>query len=358
MFWRMVIAAGFISVVALAICYALARSINRPIQRISETLMLGAGQTAAAAGQVSVAGQSLAEGASEQAASLEQTSASLEELSSMTERNTENSQKANDLSKQAREAAERGVTHMQAMSAAMAAIKASSDDIAKIIKTIDEIAFQTNILALNAAVEAARAGEAGLGFAVVADEVRNLAQRCAQAARETSAKIEGAVTRTSQGVEISATVSQALSDIVTRARQVDELAAQVAGASREQSQGIGQINSAVSQVDKVTQSNAAAAEESAAAAEALSAQAETIKHSVRELMGLVGSNADFDPVKSTGGFQPRPGPARQPATRFAAGQGNGNGHSPAVKLSLPTAHARAAVSAKRRRQADSPFDGE
>ena len=154
----------------------------------------------AAAGQVSSASQSLAEGASEQAASLEETSSSLEEMSSMTKRNAENAQKANELAKQARAAADTGVGDMQAMNAAMDAIKASSDDIAKIIKTIDEIAFQTNILALNAAVEAARAGEAGMGFAVVADEVRNLAQRSAQAAKETAAKIEGAVSKTAQGV--------------------------------------------------------------------------------------------------------------------------------------------------------------
>ena len=127
---------------------------------------------------------------------------------------------------------------MQAMTTAMEAIKVSSDDIAKIIKTIDEIAFQTNILALNAAVEAARAGEAGMGFAVVADEVRNLAQRSAQAAKETAAKIEGAIGKTAQGVEISAKVAQALNDIVAKVRQVDELVAEVASASREQTQGI------------------------------------------------------------------------------------------------------------------------
>jgi methyl-accepting chemotaxis protein len=179
---------------------------------------------------------------------------------------------------------------MQTMSAAMEAIKISSDDIAKIIKTIDEIAFQTNILALNAAVEAARAGEAGMGFAVVADEVRNLAQRSAQAAKETAAKIEGAIAKTAQGVDISSKVSLTLNEIVVKARQVDELAAEVAGASREQTQGITQINIAVGQMDKVTQSNAANAEESAAAAEELNAQALTMKESVAQLLRLVGGN--------------------------------------------------------------------
>jgi methyl-accepting chemotaxis protein len=261
------------------------------------------------------------------------------------------------LSKQAREAAEKGVTDMQVMSAAMAAIKVSSDDIAKIIKAIDEIAFQTNILALNAAVEAARAGEAGMGFAVVADEVRNLAQRSAQAAKETAAKIEGAITRTSQGVEISANISQVLGDIVTRARQVDELASELASASREQSQGISQINTAVSQMDKVTQSNAATAEEGAAASEELKAQAETMKHSVTELMKLVGSKAHPVPAKSTGGFQPGPSPARQPATRFTTVRGNG--HSSSAKPPPTTVREpalAAAVPAKRRCQSDIPLD--
>ena len=154
---------------------------------------------------------------------------------------------------------------MQTMAVAMNDIKGSSDEVAKIIKTIDEIAFQTNILALNAAVEAARAGEAGMGFAVVADEVRNLAQRAAPAAKETSGKIETAVTKTTQGVQISAKVAQSLQEIVAKVRQVDELAAEVAAASREQSQGIEQVNTAVTQMDKVTQSSAATAEESASA---------------------------------------------------------------------------------------------
>jgi methyl-accepting chemotaxis protein len=264
------------------------KSISRILQRLVGELNAGAEQTVSAAGHVSASSQSLAEGASEQAASLEETSSSLEEMSGMTKRNAENAQKANELAKQARNAAEKGAGDMQAMSTAMEAIKVSSDDIAKIIKTIDEIAFQTNILALNAAVEAARAGEAGMGFAVVADEVRNLAQRSAQAAKETTDKIEGAIGKTAQGVEISTKVGQALNEIVAKARQVDELVSEVASASREQTQGISQINTAVSQMDKVTQSNAASAEESAAAAEQLNAQAEIITQSVGELLKLVG----------------------------------------------------------------------
>jgi len=264
--------------------------IIRPLGNAMGLIDAVSDQTTAAAGQVSSSSQSLAEGASEQAASIEETSASLEEMASMTRRNAENAQKANDLAKQTRTAADKGTADMRQMSQAMEAIKASSDDIAKIIKTIDEIAFQTNILALNAAVEAARAGEAGMGFAVVADEVRNLAQRSAAAAKETAAKIEGAIGNTAQGVEISKKVSETLNEIVGKARQVDELAAEVAGASREQTQGITQINAAVGQMDKVTQGNAASAEECAAAAEELNAQAEVMKQSVAELLQLVGGS--------------------------------------------------------------------
>jgi len=263
-------------------------SVRRALTRLVQDLSQSSAQVNGAASQVSSASQTLAQGSGEQAASIEETSASLEEMASMTKRNAENAQKANDLAREARLAADKGATDMQAMDTAMTAIKVSSDDIAKIIKTIDEIAFQTNILALNAAVEAARAGEAGMGFAVVADEVRSLAQRSATAAKETAAKIEGAITKTAQGVELSRKVASALNDIVAKARQVDELASSVASASREQTQGITQINVAVGEMDKVTQANAASAEESAAAAQELNAQAGLMKSAVTELMNLVG----------------------------------------------------------------------
>ncbi|MFO1476865.1 MAG: methyl-accepting chemotaxis protein [Verrucomicrobiota bacterium] len=266
-------------------------------------------QTSGAAREISRGSQSLAEGASEQAASIQETSASLEELSSMTRRNAENANKANELAKEARAAAERGVADMNAMSGAMDAIKASSDDISRIIKTIDEIAFQTNILALNAAVEAARAGEAGMGFAVVADEVRNLAQRSAQAAKETASKIESAIVNSAQGVEINSKVAVVLNEIVGKARQVDELAAEVANASREQTQGISQINIAVGEMDKVTQASAANAEESAAASEELSAQALAMKDAVDDLLAMVKGAAHS--IHSTAASAPPPaGPGR------------------------------------------------
>lgn len=217
----------------------------------------------------------------------------------MTRRNAQGAEKTRELAKQARAAAELGTSHMEAMNGAMAAIQASSLDIARILKTIDEIAFQTNILALNAAVEAARAGEAGMGFSVVADEVRNLAHRSAQSAKETAEKIEGAMNRTAQGVEISAKVAQGLQEILARVRQVDELVAEAADGAKEQSLGIQQINTAVCQMDKVTQSNAAGAEESASAAQQLEAQAKSLKEALRELVALVGGAPDRISTKSS-----------------------------------------------------------
>jgi len=306
------------------------RSTNKRLNEVAGSLNDGANQVSSAASQVSASSQSLAGGSSKQASSLEETSSSLEEMSSMTKRNSENTLKANELAKEARAAADKGVGDMQTMATAMEAIKVSSDDIAKIIKTIDEIAFQTNILALNAAVEAARAGEAGMGFAVVADEVRNLAQRCAQAAKETSGKIEGAIIKSGQGVEITTKVAAALNEIVTKVRQVDELVTEVAGASREQTDGIVQINQAVGQMDKVTQSNAATAEESAGAAEELNSQAQVMKQSVAELLQLVGGKrgAGAGPAATYVRHAQKSNPAgKKSTTPSRNGNGNGNGHA-------------------------------
>jgi methyl-accepting chemotaxis protein len=248
-------------------------------------------------------------------------------MASMTKRNAETAAKVKDLGSQARQAGDAGVNDMAEMTKAMSAIKASSDDIAKIIKTIDEIAFQTNILALNAAVEAARAGEAGMGFAVVADEVRSLAQRCAQAAKETAGKIEDAVQKSAHGAAISAKVAKSLEEIVAKARQVDEMAGEVAAASQEQSQGIAQVNTAVTQMDKVTQSNAASAEESASAAEEMTAQAEALREAVAELQRLVDAR---NTQAATFGSAPKrhAAPATlhrhtPPAHPKPAGEGNG-----------------------------------
>jgi methyl-accepting chemotaxis protein len=284
----LVTGAILVLVVGFLIYFSVYCQVGVPLRRVSTILSENATQVAAASSQISTASQSLAEGASEQAASLEETSASLEEMSSMTKKNADNAQSAKDLAGETRRAADTGAADMSEMTAAMNAIKTSSDGISKIIKTIDEIAFQTNLLALNAAVEAARAGEAGMGFAVVADEVRNLAQRSAQAAKETAAKIEDSIQKSENGVQISSKVAQGLQEIVTKIRKVDELVAEIAAASKEQNQGIGQVNTAVSQMDKVTQSNAANAEEGASAAEELNAQAEALKEAVYELQQLVG----------------------------------------------------------------------
>jgi hemerythrin-like metal-binding protein len=280
--------AGAGALIAAISGFFMARSISLPIDRVIAELSASSDQIADASQQVSTASSRLAEGASDQAASLEETSASLEEMSSMTKRNAESAAQANELAQVARRAADTGASDMQAMGQAMGEIKTASDDIAKIIKTIDEIAFQTNILALNAAVEAARAGEAGLGFAVVADEVRNLAQRSAQAAKETAGKIEGAITKTAQGVQISEKVAGSLAEIVGKVRGVDGLVSEVSHASREQSHGVDQISTAVGHMDKIVQSNAASAEESAAAATELKAQAAALQDTVAGMVQLVG----------------------------------------------------------------------
>ncbi len=235
--------------------------------------------------------QTVAEGSCEQASSLEETRSSLEEMSGMARGTAENAKRANELARQTRQAAEGGASDMVVMSKAMDAIKHSTDETASIIKTIDEIAFQTSLLALNAAVEAARAGESGMGFAVVADEVRTLATRSAQAARDTATKIETSRQRTAQGVELSAHVNNALVEIAAKARQVNELIDELTSASQEESLGIGQITTAIGQVDLVTQRNAGHAEESAAAAHGLNAQGETLQALVADLLQVVNGGA-------------------------------------------------------------------
>lgn len=206
--------------------------------------------------------QELARQASGQAASVEETSASLEELAAATRANSDSAQEAKNFTKRAREIAEKGAVDVKAMTDAMEEIRRSSDSIATILKTIDEIAFQTNILALNAAVEAARAGEAGSGFAVVADEVRSLAQRSAKAARETAQQIEESVSRSERGSEISQSVATQLSEIFGITAEVDRLVANIADSSLNQTNGFEQITQAVSEIDKVTQYASSNAEQS------------------------------------------------------------------------------------------------
>jgi methyl-accepting chemotaxis protein len=265
------------------------RAITGPLTALSNRLGSAAEALHDLSNTVTRTSQTVSEGASRQASSLEETSASLEEFSSTTSRNSENANRATTLSRHTRAAADAGAADMQQMTTAMAAIKDSSANIGRIIKTIDEIAFQTNILALNAAVEAARAGEAGLGFAVVAEEVRALAQRSATAARETAAKIEDAIQKSETGARISTKVAAGLAEIVVKAREVDELVANIAGASREQTQGIAQVLSAVTQIDHVTQANAAGAEETAAATVEMNSEVAVLHTGVSELRALLGA---------------------------------------------------------------------
>jgi methyl-accepting chemotaxis protein len=283
------------------------RGIDRTLRNTASELRDGAQQTSSAATQVAGSAQGLSRGASEQAASLEETSASMEEMASMTRRNAENSEQAAGLMADAGRAVDRSNAALGEMVQSMRSIEESSTRVSKIIKTIDEIALQTNILALNAAVEAARAGEAGMGFAVVADEVRNLAQRSAQAAKDTSALIEDSVRRAQEGAQKVQTVGGAISDITESVGKVKGLVDEVSVASRQQAQGIDQVTQAIAQMEKVTQGTAATAEESAAASEELSAQAETALAVVGALEAMVGGGTSASaavrhekPLKSGG----------------------------------------------------------
>jgi methyl-accepting chemotaxis protein/methyl-accepting chemotaxis protein-1 (serine sensor receptor) len=268
------------------------RNISRTLTTSIGELSEGADQVAAAASQVSSSSQSLAQGSSEQAASLEETSASSEEINSMARKNSENSRGAAELVTQSQQKFVQTNQSLDQMVVAMGEINAQSGKISKIIKVIDEIAFQTNILALNAAVEAARAGEAGMGFAVVADEVRNLAQRCAQAAKDTAGLIEESIAKSNGGQTTVDQVATAIRSITGESARVKVLVDEVSLGSDEQARGIEQIGKAITQMEQVTQKTAANAEESASAAEELTAQSETLKDIVGQLTAMVGGDGD------------------------------------------------------------------
>ena len=272
------------------IWFFMAHRIASRINMVVDQLTEASNQVTSASNQIAQSGQEMAEGASEQASSLEEISSSLEELSSMTKQNADNAKQADSLAGNARDATASGGEALARLQDAINRIKASSDETAKIVKTIDEIAFQTNLLALNAAVEAARAGEAGKGFAVVAEEVRNLAQRSAEAAKDTAELIEESQHNADGGVTVTQEVSSTLTQVTESVHKVSQLVGEVSAASDEQSEGIEQINTAVSQLDQVTQGNAANAEESASASEELSAQARELEDTVNVLASIVGGH--------------------------------------------------------------------
>ncbi len=292
--WRLGYINALIALVVLLcaglVVFLVARLVSRPIVRGLGDLAEGAGQVSAAASEVSSSSQALAQGASQQASSLEESSASMEEMASVTRQNAASAGEADNLMKEASGIVDQANGQMKQLRDAVAKIDAASDEMAKIIKTIDEIAFQTNLLALNAAVEAARAGEAGAGFAVVADEVRNLALRAAEAAKSTGDLIEHNIEEIKAASELVTTTDESFDQVEESAAKVSELVSQIAAASSEQAQGIEQVNRAITEMDKVTQQTAASAEESAAASEELSAQSETIKGLVSTLVDLVGGS--------------------------------------------------------------------
>ncbi len=359
--------AGVGIVAGIVIAWLITRSVSRGITDVAGRLAAESDKAAVSAVHVAEASQSMAGGASQQASSLEETSSSLHEMASMTSRNSENAQNAKTLANQARTTADAGAAEMEQMKSAMGAIKGSSLEISKIIKTIDEIAFQTNILALNAAVEAARAGEAGLGFAVVAEEVRNLAQRSAQAAKETAEKISTSTEKSEQGVRISEKMAGNLSAIVEKTRQLDERIAEIAQSSQEQSEGINQINAAVANMDKITQSNAALAQQSASASEEFKEQAAQVRLAVTELLRMARTDVDLNAQPAAIVSPPKPHrattrpaggstakTAHKPSISPAASNGNGSaGHAP---RSNGNGHASEGLIKNHRSQQDLSFE--
>ena len=302
-------------VAEVVVLIAIARMFRRMIAlqgRIVEVVDGIADDVAVRSAHLRQAGASFSESASAQATFLESTARSLQGVGVMTKRNTEYADTALGLATETRSATEHGTSQMGEMVLAMDDIHASSTNIAKIIRTIDEIAFQTNILAINAAVEAARAGEAGAGFAVVADEVRRLAQRAAEAARETADRIEATIQKSNNGVRISGQVAEELKRIADKTRQLNELIVQIASASKEQANSLSEVGANITQMDQGTRANAATARQAAISAEDLSTKASILRDSIAGLTTLLGDRtAKADPRIST----PSGAPLRHPLRR-------------------------------------------
>ncbi len=279
--------------VSLGSIWAIRRKLTVLLRSVTESLGASSVELNRLADVVATSGSQLAENSCQAAASIEETSASLEEMSSMTAQNAEHAQRARETAEKTRQATDAGAVRMAGLERAIADIQAGSDDVAKIIRTIDEVAFQTNILALNAAVEAARAGDAGLGFAVVADEVRSLAQRSALSARESSEKIKSARENTRLGVRLAHQVSGGLEGIVSGNQKLDGLAADVATASAEQSKGIEQLRAAVFEMDRLIQGNAATADDTTRAITALRDQARQVRAAVSQLRELIDGTGEL-----------------------------------------------------------------
>ncbi|MGC2658244.1 MAG: methyl-accepting chemotaxis protein [Bryobacteraceae bacterium] len=279
---------GIAATFGVFLCLYSKRRITRDLTAIVSTFEENAGRLTSSVSQVSSSGHALSNGASQQAASIEEISSSAEEMNAMTLRNSENAARASSMMADTSNQIGRSNIALKDMIASMEAIQQSSEKVARINRTIDEIAFQTNILALNAAVEAARAGDAGMGFAVVADEVRNLAQRSAVAAKDTALLIEEAIENTRKGSRNLDQVASVIKAITEGAGQVGHLLREVKEASSQQAQGIAQISQAILHVNKITQQSAAGAQESAAASEDLSEQARSIQRGIHSLQALAG----------------------------------------------------------------------
>jgi methyl-accepting chemotaxis protein len=313
-------------------------SINRAIANLGDTLSdisASADHVATAAREISTGNQSLSQAATEQASSLEEVTSSLQEITAMSKQNAASSQEARAMAEAARDGASRGVQSMDQLSAAVRSIKEHADQTAKIVKTIDEIAFQTNLLSLNAAVEAARAGDAGKGFAVVAEEVRNLAMRSAEAAKSTASLIEESVKSSETGVRLNEEVAAHFGAINGKVRQVVEVMGEIAAASEHQSRGVAQINGAVDEMSRVTQHNAATTEQSAAAAEELSAQSASVMQRVRTFTLRKGGGRGMATVTSFPPPRTKSRPASATARARAGAQAAATGTSGDADAFLP-----------------------